>query len=348
MTTIAKPRTRRLGAPRLISVVALAAALAACGHAIPPCAEENVWCAGLVTDFGSVDEGINQQAWLALEDARAAGTLDRIDRIETVDSRDRAANISALAGQGYDIVVTVGASIADETTEAAARYPRAAFIGVEQYQPAVTANVAGLVFHEEQSGFLAGVLAAEMTRTRRIGAVCEAKFIDSIRRYCEGFRAGATSTDAAVRVRVAYRDGSAENVFRDPAWGQAAAEEEVQQGADVLFAAGGATADAALEEAAARGTMVIATEVDAYSRLESARSTLLSSAVNDVRGGVGALLRSARFDQFPAGNYFGQVELAPFHELEGQVPPEVVSQLAQARQGIAAGELRVDVPYLNP
>jgi len=203
-------------------LVALAAALAGCGPGRSPCGEQNVWCAGLVTDFGSVDQGINQQAWLGLEDARAAGILDRIDRIETVDSRDRAANIAAFAEQGYDIVVTVGASIADETISAATQYPNTAFIGVEQYQQAVTPNLAGLVFHEEHSGFLAGALAAEMTQTGQIGAVCEAKFIDSIRRYCEGFRAGASAADPAVGVLIAYRDGSTENILpRTTRWTRA-------------------------------------------------------------------------------------------------------------------------------
>jgi basic membrane protein A len=338
---------RRLREARIGILVALAALLAGCGRSTASCADKNVWCAGLVTDFGGVEQGINEQAWLALEDARASGTLDRIDRIETVDSRDRAANIGAFAGQGYDIVVTVGSSMKEDTVAAATQYPGTSFIGVEQYQQAATPNLAGLIFHEEQSGFLAGALAVEMTTTGQVGAVCEAKFIDSIRRYCEGFRAGATATDSAVRVVVAYRDGSSGNLFQDPAWGQAAADDEVDQGADVLFAAGGETADAALEEAAARQTMVIAAEVDPYNRLASLRSMLLTSAVNDVRGGVAGLLRSARDGQLPAGNYFGQVELAPFHELEGQVPPSVVWQLARIREGMATGTLQTSVPYIN-
>jgi basic membrane protein A len=333
---------------RLFLLLGLAAALTGCLRGVPPCSDQQEWCAGLVTDFGSVDQGINEQAWLALEDAKAGGILERIDRIETVDSRDRSANIAAFAQQGYDIVVTVGSSIADETTSAATQYPETAFIGVEQYQQAVTPNLAGLVFHEEQSGFLAGALAAEMTQTGQIGAVCEAKFIDSIRRYCEGFRAGATATDPTVRILVAYRDGSTENVFQDPAWGRAAADDEMDQGVDVLLAAGGATADAALAEAAARRTMVIATEVDAYSRLESVRRMLLTSAINDIRGGVGALLRSARDGRLPAGNYFGQVELAPFHALDSQVPASVVSRLARIREDLTTGRFQIEVPYVNP
>jgi basic membrane protein A len=323
-------------------------ALIGCGGGASPCSNHNVWCAALVTDFGSVVQGSNEQAWLALEDAKAGGIVDRIDRIETVDSRDRAANIAAFTERGYRIIVTVGASIQEETTAAAAQYPNTAFVGVDQYQQVVTRNLAGLVFHEEQGGYFSGALAAEMTQTGLIGAVCEAKFIDSIRRYCEGFRAGAMATDPSIRVLVAYRDSSPQTVFQDPGWGQAAADDEVDQGVDVLFAAGGQTADAALEAAAARGTMVIAAEVDAYSRLATIRSMLLTSALSDIRGGVVDLLRSARSGQLPPGNYFGQVQLAPFHELDGQVPPGVVAKLAQIRADVASGKIDVGVPYENP
>jgi len=78
------------------------------------------------------------------------------------------------------------------------------------------------------------------------------------------------------------------------------------------------------------------------------RSTLLTSAINDIREGVGELLRNARDGQLPAGNYFGRAELAPFHDLEGQVPAAVVSNLAHIREGLASGQIQVDVPYRSP
>ena len=307
-----------------------------------------MWCAGLVTDFGDVSHGINEQAWLALEDAKAEGLLARTDRIETIDSRDRAANIAAFGDAGYDIVVTVGASIADETAAAAEKYPKTAFIGVEQSKPAQTANLALLVFHEERAGFLAGVLADSVSRTGNVAAVCEASYVDSIRQYCEGFRAGALYQDPTARVNVAYREGRSELLFHDADWGRETALEMVRGGADVVFAAGGETADAALEAAAAEGALVIGSETDAYTRLKDVRPFLLTSAANDVRTGVRVLLDAAVHGRLPAGKYFGQTELAPFHELESRIPAGVVTRLAEIRASLEAGAIPLEVPARVP
>ena len=98
----------------------------------------------------------------------------------------------------------------------------------------------------------------------------------------------------------------------------------------------------------ADGALVIGTETDAYTRLEDVRPLLLTSAVNDVRSGVRVLLEAARQGRLPAGEYFGQVDLAPFHELESRIPAEAVSRLAEIRASIEAGEILLEVPYRLP
>ena len=82
-----------------VLLLSLALLLAACAAQPRPedCARSGVFCAGLVTDFGPVTSGIRHEAWLGLQDARAAHLADRVDYIETVDARDRAANIAVLA-----------------------------------------------------------------------------------------------------------------------------------------------------------------------------------------------------------------------------------------------------------
>jgi basic membrane protein A and related proteins len=331
---------------KLITLAAIV--LAGCASRPGDCASPDVWCAGLVTDFGNVTQGINNQAWLALEDAKADGLLAKVDRIETVDSRDRAANIAAFGDAGYDIVVTVGASISEETSAAARRYPGTAFIGVEQAQQTEIPNLAGLVFHEEQSGFLAGVLADSVTQTGHVAAVCEASFIDAMRRYCEGFRAGALYGDPKVRVTVSYRQGRTELLFHDADWGRESALEMLDAGADVVFSAGGETADAALQAAAGSGALIIGAETDTYTRLKDVRPQLLTSAVSDVRAGVGVLVVAARQGKLPPGDTFGQVGLAPFHDLERRVPAETEGRLAKIRAMLETGEILLEVPYWLP
>ncbi len=266
-----------------------------------------MFCAGLVTDFGPINEGINQEAWLGLQDAKNEHQVDRIDAIETIDVRDRAGNISTFAEDGYDVIVTVGASISDETTAAAREYPNLLFIGVEQAQDPALPNLTGLVFHEDRSGFLSGALAALTTQTKWVAALCEEKYIDPMRRYCDGFQAGARYIDPTVNVTVSYRDGPQENLFDDPDWGHTTALGVIHEGADVVFAAGDTTADAALETAAQQEVNVIGAETDAYARLTEVRPCLITSAINDIRPGIRDLMRLARDGKLPPGNYFGRI-----------------------------------------
>ena len=334
---------------RLSSIILFSLLIfSSCAPRPTDCARPDVVCAGLVTASGSIDEGINQQAWLGLQDAKAEGLADRIDHIETVDSRDREANIQTFINDGYDVIITVGSSMVNETIATAQKNPKIKFIGVEQTQTTTYPNLTGLVFHEERSGFLAGALAASITQTNRIAALCEAKFIDAMRRYCDGFKAGAQYINANVNITVVYRTGPNQILFNDPDWGNQTALQAVRDGADVIFAAGGNTADAALETAAGQGTYVIGSETDEYESLTDIHSRLVSSAVNEVRTGVRDLMRLARNNQLPAGNFFGQTELAPFHDLDGQIPQSVKDQLNQLTQGLANNPIMDDVPYQKP
>ncbi|HEX8992867.1 MAG TPA: BMP family ABC transporter substrate-binding protein, partial [Anaerolineales bacterium] len=256
----------------LISLVTLL--LSACVSQPQDCSRPDVFCVGLVTDFGDIHSGIAREAWLGLQDAKDAHLVDRIDVIETVEGRDRAANIKAFADQGYDVIVTVGASIGKDTTAAATKYPELHFIGIEQPQKVPQPNLAGLVFDEDRSGFLAGALAAFMTQTGHVAAVCEPKYIDAMRRYCDGFEAGAHYVGPHVQATVTYREGSPHDLFNAPDWGSQAASQQIHDGADVLFAAGGKTAEGALQTAAAEGAYVIGSETDRYLDLPAIRPRL--------------------------------------------------------------------------
>jgi len=116
----------------------------------------------------------------------------------------------------------------------------------------------------------------------------------------------------------------------------------------VIFAAGGNTADAALETAAGQGAYVIGSETDEYESLADIRSRLVSSAVNDVRTDVRDLMRLARNNQLPAGNFFGPIELAPFHDLDSQIPQSVKDQLNQLAQELTKNPSMDEVPYQQP
>ena len=307
-----------------------------------------MFCVGLVTASGSIEDGINHEAWLGLQDAKSEKLADRIDYIETIDSRDREQNITYFTQRGYDVVITVGSSMADATVLSAEHNPKILFIGVEQPQPTKYPNLTGLVFHEDQGGFLAGALAAMITQTNHVAAICEEKFIDPMRRYCDGFKEGVRFINPKIKTDVMYRDGASENLFNDPVWANATAQQVVDNGADVVFAAGGSTADAALKTAAGQGAAVIGAETDNYARLTKIRPQLVTSSLNDIRSGVHDLMRLVRSGQFPSGEFFGQVELAPFHEWENQISQTVRDRLLEIENGLSDKSVQTNVPYKSP
>ncbi len=328
----------------ILFILLTALNLSACVPRPADCRNANVYCIGLVTASGSLAQGINQAAWLALQAAKSQGLADRVDAIETVDARDRARNIAVFGDQGYDLIVTAGYVMGEQTGTAALKYPHSKFIGIEQPQTTRLPNLVELVFHDDQGGFLAGALAATISQTRHVGAVCEAKFIDSIRRACESFQAGARYVAARTQVTLVYREGPSETLFNDPIWGSTSALQLVNNGADVIFAAGGGTAEAALEAVAGQDVPVIGWETDVYTSATDIRPWVVSSAVDDIQTGILNLIQLARADQFPAGEYFGQVHLAGFHDWERRIPENDLQKLNEIQQGLKNGSIQPGVP----
>jgi basic membrane protein A len=124
--------------------------------------------------------------------------------------------------------------------------------------------------------------------------------------------------------------------------------QELDDGADVLFAAGGETAEAALEAAAGRGALVIGAETDLYASLTQIRPRLVTSAVNNVRSGVLGLVQMARRGALPADEYMGEVSLAPFHDFENLIPSAVQARLEQMGPQLESGAIPLAIPYKSP
>jgi basic membrane protein A len=103
-------------------------------------------------------------------------------------------------------------------------------------------NVAGLAFPEDK-GFLVGALAAMMSKTNKIGAVCATDEVPPVWRLGEGYKAGAAYADelndTLTEVFVIYHsDVGFDTTFTDPEWGAATANAMIEQGVDVVFGCG--------------------------------------------------------------------------------------------------------------
>ncbi|MCC7119411.1 MAG: BMP family ABC transporter substrate-binding protein [Anaerolineales bacterium] len=285
--------------------------LAACSKS-PVCLREDVFCAGLVTDtLGLHDDGINQEAWQGLQTLKAEKVLDKLDFIESVDRRDYQKNVDYFVENGYDLIVTAGIGLSDATLRSATLQPDSIFIGINQPQANAPKNLLPLVFAEDQMGFLAGTLAAQLTQTKIVGGVCETSGIASMWRYCEGFRAGVKFTDPSVSAIILYREsGDSEKLFLDEAWGAEQARYLIQRGADVIFAAGGVTAQGALRVAGQSGLYAIGAERNQALALGESGRGVVTSIYGEASFEVQRMVRLIKSGVLPSGGA-GQYQFVP-------------------------------------
>jgi len=200
------------------------------------CGKEDVLCVGLVTDVGEVDDkSFNQSAWEGVQQAeKELGAI--INYVETKDAKDYAANMALFADKDYDIIVTVGFAMGEATIEAAGKYPDIDFIGVDQGQwGGEIANVAGLIFPEDRAGFLAGALAAMMTKTDTVAAVLGTDLVPPVVAFKEGYDGGAAYINPDINLISTYHPGGLDVAFTDPEWGATTAKQAIDNGADVVY-----------------------------------------------------------------------------------------------------------------
>ncbi|HXF84932.1 MAG TPA: BMP family ABC transporter substrate-binding protein [Anaerolineales bacterium] len=338
----------------LIAALLIAAMLLpACAPAEADCSSEEVFCVGLVTDVGKInDKSFNQSAWEGVQLAeKELGA--KIQYIETVDAKDYAKNIATFGDAGYDVIVTVGFALGEATRAAAATYPDVDFIGVDQFQEDTVEGVAGLNFPEDQAGFLVGALAAAMSKTHKIGAVCGTDAVPPVWRFGEGYKAGAAYADqlrgTTTEVFVVYHsDVGFDKTFTDPEWGAATAKSMMDQGVDVVFGCGGITGNGAITAAAQAGAYAIGVDTDQYYTLPEAAPRMLSSAMKLITPGVFDLIKLSKEGNFPSGNYFGKAGYAPFHDLENEVPADVKAMMEEINAGLLDGSIQTNVPPVKP
>jgi basic membrane protein A len=314
------------------------------------CFREDVFCTGLVTDtLGLEDHGMNQDTWAGLQEAKTKGLVARVEYIESVDTRDYEKNIAYFAEQGFDMIVTTGIGMRDGTLRSADLYRDSVFVGMNQPSKEARSNIIPVTFPEDQIGFAAGTLAARISETQAVGAVCETSGIDSMWRYCEGFRAGVAFTNQLtaqkVKALVIYREnGDSEKLFIDEAWGYGTAQTLIKRGADVIFAAGGATGQGALRAAIEAKVQAIGTERDQGAVLVESGTGVVTSILGNASFEVQNVIRLLK-----EGNAYkpgsGQIEYVPFNQ---KIPESLTQEMDNLLLALEAGKIKTNVALTKP
>jgi len=181
------------------------------------------------------DKSFNQSAWEGVQCAQKNLGAE-VKFIETTDPKDYGKNIEQFAQDNYDVIVTVGFGLGDDTITQAKKYPNIKFIGVDQFQAETLPNLAGLIFDEDKAGYLAGYLAGSLTKSNTVGQVLGTPVVPPVEKYGVGYIQGAKDAKAGVKVLSACHPGGLAKGFSDPEWGKDTANQEMSQSADVIFA----------------------------------------------------------------------------------------------------------------
>lgn len=326
--------------------------LAACA----PTATSKKLKIGLVTDTGGVnDKSFNQSAWEGVQTAAAEFGYEA-KFIESKQQTDYEKNIDQFATESYDVIVTVGFLMGDATAAKAKQYPNIKFAIIDySYFPAKDSaacpdtvkdcyddgglkNVTSLMFQEDEVGFLAGVLAAGMTKT---GTICTVSGMEipPVVKYVVGFQNGAKWFKPETQALNVYIPS-----FVDPAKGKETGLSMIGQKCDVLFGVGGNTGNGGLLAAKENNLMAIGVDVDQFGTYPEVRDALISSAMKNVDTAVYEFLKALNGGTAKAGINTANIKnngvgLAPFHDWDSKIPQEVKDKVAAAEAGLKDGSI---------
>jgi basic membrane protein A len=216
---------------------------------------------GLVTDVGGLnDRSFNQAANEGLKRATSQLGIDSRVLISKGNA-DYVPNLSTLARQNYDLIVANGYLMAEAVNTVATKFPKAKFAIIDYSQAAMKnkpKNVQGLLFKEQEAGYLVGYLAGLYAKDSggSVSTVGGQK-IPPVDHYIAGFRAGAKASNPNVKTLNGYSQS-----FDDQAKCKEIALDQIAKGSKLVFQVAGQCGLGALDATKAKGVQAIGVDSD--------------------------------------------------------------------------------------
>ncbi|NLI00798.1 MAG: BMP family ABC transporter substrate-binding protein [Chthonomonadales bacterium] len=318
--------------------VLVLAGCSASKQASPGPSKSPVVKAAMVTDSGGIDDrSFNASAWEGLKRAKSELGVE-VRYVESREQSDYKTNLGALADQGNDLVFAIGYLMEDALKEVAPRYPNTRFVIIDGSAPKL-GNCLAVKFREEEGSFLAGFVAASVSKSGTLGFIGGMEG-PLIKKFECGYRAGALTARPDITVLVKYV-GS----WTDVAKGKEFARTAIQQGADVLFHAAGKSGLGVLDAAAEAPGQVYGIGVD-RDQDDEHPGRVLTSMMKDVEGAVYRCVKDQVEGKWQSGERIMGVKeeglkLSPMRYTRKAVSDEAMRKLDIVRSRIADGTLVV-------
>jgi basic membrane protein A len=329
------------------------------------------WLIGVVTDVGTVDDkNFNEYSFQGAVDGAiaigAAASEDDVDVAVPEDASQYASLIQDFVDTDHNIIVTVGFNLTNDTAIAALANPEVWFIGVDQ-APCLDAagapdptfacegdlatllpNFVGLQYADDQAGFLAGIVAANLSTNGTVGAIGGINLVPAVVRYIQGYELGAMSVNPDINVVTDYVSTSDFGVaFNDPGAGKTFAEQFIQTNEpDVLFQVAGKTGNGVLQAACEAGIHGLGVDVDqwlslnaatdpAYECIVTSAEKHLAVSVSDTIQAIAADTQAAGLSFFNATN--DGIGISPEGSGAGLITADIQAAIDAAITGMQDG-----------
>jgi basic membrane protein A and related proteins len=368
LTTI--PTKKLFGA---VVAAGLVIALSGCGTApeATPTADETEAGGAAVEGFlpcmvsgtgGFDDKSFNQLGLMGLEEASEELGVENI-AVESNSTSDFAPNIQSVLDQNCTLVVTVGFDLAAAAAEAAEANPDVQFISVDDIVDTDFdgetdwPNIKPVIFDTAQAAFLAGYASADYSTSKVVGTYGGKPF-PTVTIFMDGFKQGVDywNEQNGGNVQVLGWDGT-DGLFTDAFVPDPAAENAVRglldQGADVILPVGGGIylSAASVIRDSGKEVALLGVDADVFETDPTVADLLLTSILKAINVGVSKAIIEAGEGNFDATPYIGVLEdegvgIAPFHDFEDKVAPDLQDRLDEITAGIIDGSIPVE-SYLS-
>jgi basic membrane protein A len=297
--------------------------------------------AGVVTDIGGLnDRGFNEAANNGRKRAESELGVDTRVLISKSNT-DYVPSLTTLVQQGFDMIVSNGFLMGDATGTVANKFPETNFAIIDYSATALKGkpkNVEGLLFKEQEGGYLVGYLAGLWARDNgaKVVSTVGGQKIPPVDHYIAGFQAGAKKAYPGIETMNGYSQD-----FEDQAKCKEIALDQIAQGSKVVFQVAGGCGLGALDAAKEKGVQAIGVDKDQAFLGDH----ILTSALKDVEEAVFQAIKRAQEGKTNGGTDViatvanGGVGLG---KLSAEAK-KYSGQIEEIQQQIASGKIK-DIP----
>jgi basic membrane protein A and related proteins len=299
----------------------------------------------IIAQGGLGDQSYNDLAYSGFKKALAEDKLEG-KAVESKDVVAQAADILRRASDaGFGLIVDLEYSHGDALKTVAKDYPGTDYVILNQVQPG--ANVASVLFQEQEGSYLAGALATMVAMDSKIkgmsgkpviGVIGGTKSV-GIDKFIIGYIQGARAVNPNVEVKVAYS-----NNFGDPAVGLQMAKAMFDAGANVVYQVAGGTGLGVIQAAKEAGKFAIGVDTDQDG---IAPGSVLTSMVKRTDVAVETVMKDYADMKFPGGQTVtlglaqDGVGLSPMNHTRNLIPASMLDKVEDMKKKILSGEIKV-------